>query len=70
MNLLNWEGMRHRPGGAWAVLIRIGSVIATLYVLWIGALAQITGNAALWLFSHSNLAFLGEFAHFLVARAS
>src|SRR5688500_15567688 len=41
--------MRHRPGGAWAVLIRVGSVIATIYVLWIGALAQISGNAALWL---------------------
>ena len=28
MSFLNWEGTRHRPGGAWAVLIRIGSVIA------------------------------------------
>jgi TRAP transporter 4TM/12TM fusion protein len=46
---LNWEGRRHRPGGAWALVIRIGSVIATIYVLWIGALAQITGYAALWL---------------------
>jgi TRAP transporter 4TM/12TM fusion protein len=43
------EGVRHRPGGAWAVLIRAGSVAAALYVLWIGALATISGNAALWL---------------------
>jgi TRAP transporter 4TM/12TM fusion protein len=49
LSLLNWEGARHRPGGAWAVLIRAGSVVAALYVLWIGAVAQITGNAALWL---------------------
>jgi hypothetical protein len=49
LSWLNWEGKRHRPGGAWAVLIRVGSVIATVYVLWIGALAQIVGNAALWL---------------------
>ncbi|MGH8740029.1 MAG: TRAP transporter permease [Burkholderiales bacterium] len=47
MSFLNWEGRRHRPGGPWAVLIRVGSVIATIYVLWIGALAQVTGNAAL-----------------------
>jgi TRAP-type uncharacterized transport system fused permease subunit len=43
------EGSRHRPGGGWAVLIRAGSVAAALYVLWIGALAQMAGNAALWL---------------------
>ena len=54
--------MRHRPGGAWAVLIRAGSVIATVYVLWIGALAQISGNAALWLASRLKLDFLHEFA--------
>jgi TRAP transporter 4TM/12TM fusion protein len=30
------------------VLIQVGSVAATLWVLWIGALAQIAGNAALW----------------------
>jgi TRAP transporter 4TM/12TM fusion protein len=41
------EGRRHRPGGAWLVLIRAGSVAAALYVLWIGALANITGGLAL-----------------------
>jgi len=41
------EGSRHRPGGFWAILIRVGSVVAALYVLWIGALAQIFGNWAL-----------------------
>ncbi|MGH8733957.1 MAG: hypothetical protein ACREVB_09770, partial [Burkholderiales bacterium] len=49
------EGSRHRPGGIWAVLIKAASVAAALYVLWIGALAQIFGNAALWL-SHFLLA--------------
>jgi len=43
------EGRRHQPGGAWLVLIRAGSVAAALYVLWIGALSQIFGDAALWL---------------------
>ena len=43
------EGNRHRPGGAWSVLIAAGSVAAALYVLWIGALSSITGDAALWL---------------------
>jgi TRAP transporter 4TM/12TM fusion protein len=62
LSFLNWEGTRHRPGGAWAVLIRVGSVIATIYVLWIGALAQITGNAALWLASRLELGFLYSFA--------
>ena len=41
------EGSRHRPGGAWAWLIRAGSVVAALYVLWIGALSTIIGTAAL-----------------------
>ena len=41
------EGRRHRPGGAWLILIRAGSVVAALYVLWIGALAQIFGTWAL-----------------------
>jgi len=41
------EGARHRPGGAWEILIRVGSVAAALYVLWIGALATIAGDAAL-----------------------
>jgi TRAP transporter 4TM/12TM fusion protein len=54
--------MRHRPGGAWAVLIQAGSVAAALYVLWIGALSTLAGNAALWLASHFNLAFLFPFA--------
>jgi TRAP transporter 4TM/12TM fusion protein len=62
LSFLNWEGTRHRPGGAWAVLIRVGSVIATVYVLWIGALAQITGNAALWLASKLQIGFLYGFA--------
>jgi len=62
LSFLNWEGARHRPGGAWAILIRVGAVIATVYVLWIGALAQITGNAALWLASHLKLGFLYGFA--------
>ena len=42
------EGRRHRPGGAWAVLISVGSVAAALYVLWVGALATITGDVAVW----------------------
>ena len=62
MSWLSWEGRRHRPGGAWAVLIRVGSVVATIYVLWIGALAQITGNAALWLALNLDMGFLREFA--------
>ena len=41
------EGGRHRPGGFWAVLISGGSVAAALYVLWIGALATVTGDIAL-----------------------
>jgi TRAP transporter 4TM/12TM fusion protein len=41
------EGKRHRPGGVWLFVIRAGSVAAALYVLWIGALAQIFGNWAL-----------------------
>ena len=42
-----FEGNRHRPGGAWSVLISAGSVAAALYVLWIGALATVTGALAL-----------------------
>ena len=41
------EGGRHRPGGAWAVLIATGSVVAALYVLWISALATVVGDLAL-----------------------
>lgn len=55
------EGKRHRPGGAWLVLIRAGSVAAALYVLWIGALAQIFGTLALdlgtWLDWNALIAF-------------
>ena len=62
MQLLGWEGRRHRPGGGWAVLIRLGSVVAAVYVLWIGALAQIIGNAALWLAGRVDAGFLHGFA--------
>ena len=41
------EGVRHRPGGAWWIFVQAASVAAALYVLWIGALATIVGNAAL-----------------------
>ena len=44
------------------MLIRAGSVVATIYVLWIGALAQITGNAALWLSSQLQSHALAGFA--------
>ena len=43
------EGSRHRPGGAWNLFIQAASVAAALYVLWIGALATVTGTAALQL---------------------
>jgi TRAP transporter 4TM/12TM fusion protein len=43
------EGSRHRPGGAWRVLIAIGSVAAALYVVWIGALAIVSGDIAGWI---------------------
>jgi len=62
LGFLSWEGRRHRPGGAWAVLLQFGSVIATVYVLWIGALAQIAGNAALWLAAHIDSRMLSAFA--------
>jgi TRAP-type uncharacterized transport system fused permease subunit len=59
------EGSRHKPGGFWLVLIRAGSVAAALYVLWIGALAQIFGNWALALgletFGHWARAFTAYF---------
>jgi TRAP transporter 4TM/12TM fusion protein len=42
------EGNRHQPGGVWFAIIAVGSVLAALYVLWIGALATLTGDAALW----------------------
>ncbi|HXU42172.1 MAG TPA: TRAP transporter fused permease subunit [Burkholderiales bacterium] len=43
------EGARHRPGGAWDIFIQAASVAAALYVLWIGALATLTGTLALHL---------------------
>jgi TRAP transporter 4TM/12TM fusion protein len=49
------------------VLISAGSVAAALYVLWIGALAQIIGDAALWL---SGFVFSGALSTFAAwARA-
>jgi len=62
LRLLNWEGRRHRPGGAWEVVIQAGSVAAALYVLWIGAVATLTGNAALWVATHFHLPVLIPFA--------
>jgi len=62
LRLLTWEGRRHRPGGGWDIVIRAGSVAAALYVLWIGALATLTGNAVLWLPAHLHLTFLVPFA--------
>jgi hypothetical protein len=62
LRLLTWEGRRHRPGGGWDIVIRAGSVAAALYVLWIGALATLTGNAVLWLAAHLHLTFLVPFA--------
>jgi TRAP transporter 4TM/12TM fusion protein len=62
LRLLNWEGRRHRPGGAWDVVIQTGSVAAALYVLWIGALATLTGNALLWLATQFHFPFLIPFA--------
>jgi TRAP transporter 4TM/12TM fusion protein len=41
------EGSRHQPGGIWWVVIAVGSVAAALYVIWIGALATLVGDAAL-----------------------
>jgi TRAP transporter 4TM/12TM fusion protein len=55
------EGRRHRPGGFWRVLIRAGSVAAALYVLWIGALATITGTLALDAASVLHWDFLAAF---------
>ena len=62
MRWLSWEGTRHRPGGLWWRLIQAGSVAAALWVLWIGALAQVTGNGALALSRHVPLEFLATFA--------
>ncbi|HEY7607776.1 MAG TPA: TRAP transporter fused permease subunit [Alphaproteobacteria bacterium] len=48
-SLFAWlrEGSRHQPGGIWGAIIAVGSVAAALYVIWIGALAGIIGDAAL-----------------------
>jgi TRAP transporter 4TM/12TM fusion protein len=56
------EGKRHRPGGVWLFVIRAGSVAAALYVLWIGALAQMFGNAALDLAGSLHAPLLERFA--------
>jgi TRAP transporter 4TM/12TM fusion protein len=56
------EGKRHRPGGVWLWVIRAGSVAAALYVLWIGALAQIFGNWALDLAGLLHAPLLERFA--------
>ncbi len=42
------EGSRIQPGGIWAAIIAVGSVLAAAYVIWIGALATLVGDAALW----------------------
>jgi TRAP transporter 4TM/12TM fusion protein len=49
------------------VFIQAASVAAALYVLWIGALAQLTGNALLWLATHAGMQFLAPLAQW--ARA-
>jgi len=41
------QGVRHRPGGGWWIFVQAASVVAALYVLWIGALATLVGTAAL-----------------------
>jgi TRAP transporter 4TM/12TM fusion protein len=47
LRLLQWEGKRHLPGGGWLVFIKVASVAAALYVLWIGALSTLIGTGAL-----------------------
>jgi TRAP transporter 4TM/12TM fusion protein len=65
LRLLQWEGRRHLPGGAWLIFIKAASVAAALYVLWIGALATLTGTLALNLgletFGRWARAFTGQF---------
>ena len=56
------EGSRHLPRDGWYVFIQAASVAAALYVLWIGALAQMFGNAALWLSGYALREPLGAFA--------
>ncbi|MEO7242072.1 MAG: TRAP transporter fused permease subunit, partial [Variovorax sp.] len=43
-------GTRHQPGGGWPIVIAIGSVLATCYVLWIGALATVVGAGILHIY--------------------
>lgn len=70
------EGSRHRPGGAWSVLISAGSVAAAIYVLWIGALATVVGDLALRLaaklgqsgFPHGALDAFGTWARAFTAN--
>ena len=50
-------GVRHRPGRRWSWLIAAGSVAATLYVLWIGALSTLFGDLVLSI--HDGLFGLG-----------
>lgn len=50
-------GSRHQPGRRWTPLIAAGSVAATLYVLWIGALSTVFGNLLLW--TYGNLQSVG-----------
>jgi TRAP transporter 4TM/12TM fusion protein len=70
------EGSRHQPGGLWRVLIAIGCVAAAFYVIWIGALATVSGDAALvvarWLKSaglgHEWLTGFGDWARSFTAK--
>lgn len=64
------EGKRHSPGGLWAALITIGSVAAALYVLWVGAVASIGGDAALWLARQTGSTGLDSFATWARAFSS
>lgn len=43
-------GKRHQPKGVLVPLVAIGSVLATLYVLWIGAMSTVVGDVILWIF--------------------
>ena len=44
------------------MLIQAGSVAAALWVLWIGALSTVSGNAALWLAGYFPSELLYSFA--------
>jgi len=56
------EGNRHQPGGAWAVFIAVGCVSAALYVLWVGALASLVGDGALWVARRTGSTAIDSFA--------